>query len=172
MEIVIDRSGNALRVSQSRFYNGKLVHTLLEGHSILLLEGSLLRDCDVKKMHMEALSTTEAGYMTFTEAWKNEIWLNGLLTESRYELWLVASIATGVLVKVPAQEEELEFLADPGTAKTSSNQYVVTNNAAYQADDLNAYDSDCDELNSAKYLEIETLKHTLYEHLKEKASLE
>nr|GEV04245.1 retrovirus-related Pol polyprotein from transposon TNT 1-94 [Tanacetum cinerariifolium] len=47
-------------------------------------------------------------------------------------------------------EEELEFLADPGTAETSSNQYVITNNAAYQADDLDAYDSDCDELNSAK----------------------
>ncbi|GJW94432.1 zinc finger, CCHC-type containing protein [Tanacetum coccineum] len=30
--------------------------------------------------HMEALSTTEAGYMTFTEAWKKEIWLKGLLT--------------------------------------------------------------------------------------------
>ncbi|GJX04763.1 hypothetical protein Tco_0190679 [Tanacetum coccineum] len=28
--------------------------------------------------HMEALSTTEAGYMTFTEAWKKEIWLKGL----------------------------------------------------------------------------------------------
>nr|GEZ12035.1 hypothetical protein [Tanacetum cinerariifolium] len=40
------------------------------------------------------------------------------------------------------QEEELEFLADPGIAKTSSTQYAVTNNAAYQADDLDAYDSD------------------------------
>nr|GEY03255.1 hypothetical protein [Tanacetum cinerariifolium] len=39
-------------------------------------------------------------------------------------------------------EEELEFLADPGIAETSSTQYVVTNNAAYQADDLDAYDSD------------------------------
>ncbi|GKD99474.1 hypothetical protein Tco_1387458, partial [Tanacetum coccineum] len=59
--------------------------------------------------HMEALSTTEAGYMTFTEAWKKEIWLKGLLTESGYELRLVAGIATGALVKgcsrseVPAQ---------------------------------------------------------------------
>nr|GFB04922.1 hypothetical protein [Tanacetum cinerariifolium] len=47
-------------------------------------------------------------------------------------------------------EDELEFLADPGITKTSSTQYAVTNNAAYQADDLDAYDSDCDELNSAK----------------------
>nr|GEW56611.1 zinc finger, CCHC-type [Tanacetum cinerariifolium] len=49
MEIVRDQSGNTLRVSQSRFYNGKLVQTLLEGHSILSLEGSLSEDCDVKK---------------------------------------------------------------------------------------------------------------------------
>ncbi|GJY11933.1 hypothetical protein Tco_0381242 [Tanacetum coccineum] len=61
--------------------------------------------------HMEALPTTEAGYMMFTEAWKKEIWLKGLLTESGYELNLVADIATGALVKggsrseVPAQVE-------------------------------------------------------------------
>nr|GEU78257.1 hypothetical protein [Tanacetum cinerariifolium] len=48
------------------------------------------------------------------------------------------------------EEEELEFLADPGIAETSSTQYAVTNNAAYPADDLDAYDSDCDELNSAQ----------------------
>nr|GEZ84779.1 hypothetical protein [Tanacetum cinerariifolium] len=38
------------------------------------------------------------------------------------------------------QEEELEFLADPGTAESSSNQTVIINNAAYQADDVDAYD--------------------------------
>nr|GEU61335.1 hypothetical protein [Tanacetum cinerariifolium] len=48
------------------------------------------------------------------------------------------------------REEELEFLADPQIAETSSTQYVVTNNASYQADDLDTYDSDCDKLNSAK----------------------
>nr|GEV67821.1 integrase, catalytic region, zinc finger, CCHC-type, peptidase aspartic, catalytic [Tanacetum cinerariifolium] len=56
-------------------------------------------------------------------------------------------------------EEELEFLADPGTAETSSNQYGVTNNAAYQADDLDAYDSNCDELNSAKIALMANLSH-------------
>nr|GEV09294.1 copia protein [Tanacetum cinerariifolium] len=57
------------------------------------------------------------------------------------------------------QEEKLEFLADPGTAESSSNQNVVTTNAAYQADDLDAYDSDCDELNSAKIALIANLSH-------------
>nr|GEW61649.1 hypothetical protein [Tanacetum cinerariifolium] len=57
------------------------------------------------------------------------------------------------------QEEELEFLADPGIPESSSNQMVITNNAAYQADDLDAYDSDCDEINSAKIALMENLSH-------------
>nr|GFA26200.1 hypothetical protein [Tanacetum cinerariifolium] len=38
----------------------------------------------------------------------------------------------------------------PGIAEAQTTQNVITNNAAYQADDLDAYDSDCDEINSAK----------------------
>ncbi|GKE06012.1 hypothetical protein Tco_1398030, partial [Tanacetum coccineum] len=63
----------------------------------------------------------------------------------------------------------------------STTQTVNTYNAAYQVDDLDAYDSDYDELNTAKvalmeiYLimvvEIDRLKQTLFEHLKEKESL-
>nr|GEY63316.1 zinc finger, CCHC-type [Tanacetum cinerariifolium] len=41
LEIIRNQSCNTLRVSQSRFYNRKLVQTLLEGHSILSLERSL-----------------------------------------------------------------------------------------------------------------------------------
>ncbi|GJV74768.1 hypothetical protein Tco_1506352 [Tanacetum coccineum] len=48
------------------------------------------------------------------------------------------------------QEEELAFLADPGTAEGQATQIVITHNAAYQANDLDAYDSDCDKLNTAK----------------------
>nr|GEY07780.1 hypothetical protein [Tanacetum cinerariifolium] len=57
------------------------------------------------------------------------------------------------------QEEELEFLADPGIAESLSTKYAATNNAAYQADDLDAYDSDCDELNSAKIALMANLSH-------------
>nr|GEW62762.1 retrovirus-related Pol polyprotein from transposon TNT 1-94 [Tanacetum cinerariifolium] len=86
-------------------------------------------------------------------------------------------------------EEELEFLADLGIVEAQSTQYVITNNATYQADDLDAYDFNCDEINSAKIalmanlshygsdnlvesLEIDNLKHTLLEYLKEKESLQ
>ncbi|GJV46032.1 hypothetical protein Tco_1430568 [Tanacetum coccineum] len=47
-------------------------------------------------------------------------------------------------------EEELTFLADPGIAEGQATQTVITHNTTYQADDLDTYDSDCDELNTAK----------------------
>nr|GFD59148.1 hypothetical protein [Tanacetum cinerariifolium] len=56
-------------------------------------------------------------------------------------------------------QEELEFLADPGTSELSSNQMVITNNATYQADDLDAYDSNCDDINSAKIALMVNLSH-------------
>nr|GEV12804.1 hypothetical protein [Tanacetum cinerariifolium] len=47
-------------------------------------------------------------------------------------------------------EEELAFLVDPGIVKAQTTQNFITYNVAYQADDLDAYDSDCDEINTAK----------------------
>ncbi|GJT56562.1 hypothetical protein Tco_0991616 [Tanacetum coccineum] len=47
-------------------------------------------------------------------------------------------------------KEELEFLAEPGIAEGPVIQSVITHNATYQADDLDAYDSDCDEISTAK----------------------
>nr|GFA42059.1 hypothetical protein [Tanacetum cinerariifolium] len=69
------------------------------------------------------------------------------------------------------QEEELEFLADPGTTESSSNQTVVTTNDAYQADDLDAYDSDCNELNSAKIALMANLSHYGSDNLAENSTL-
>ncbi|GKG31642.1 hypothetical protein Tco_0426592, partial [Tanacetum coccineum] len=67
---------------------------------------------------------------------RDETWFND-------KLLLVQAQAGGQALT----EDEIAFLADPGLP---DNQPVITHNAAYQADDLDAYDSDCDELNSAK----------------------
>ncbi|GKA40805.1 hypothetical protein Tco_0733398, partial [Tanacetum coccineum] len=56
-------------------------------------------------------------------------------------------------------EEELAFLADPEIPEGQAIQTVITHNAAYQADDLDAYDSDCDELNTAKVALMANLSH-------------
>ncbi|GJU21742.1 hypothetical protein Tco_1155084 [Tanacetum coccineum] len=47
-------------------------------------------------------------------------------------------------------EEELEFLVDPGIAEGLVIQSVITHNATYQADDLDAYDSDRDKISTTK----------------------
>ncbi|GKA36456.1 hypothetical protein Tco_0722947 [Tanacetum coccineum] len=56
-------------------------------------------------------------------------------------------------------EEELTFLADPGIAEGQATQTVITYNSAYQADDLDAYDSDYDDLNTAKVALMVNLSH-------------
>ncbi|GJS39902.1 hypothetical protein Tco_0564945 [Tanacetum coccineum] len=137
----------------------------------------------------------------------------------RDDLWfkdkvlLVQAQANGQIL----HEGELAVLADPRITEGQATQTVNTHNAAYQADDLDAYNSDCDELNTAKValmanlsllcvndtltaelerykeqvkvlkegqhidlkrsysceqsVEIDRLKQTLSEHLKEKESL-
>nr|GEW91866.1 hypothetical protein [Tanacetum cinerariifolium] len=85
----------------------------------------------------------------------------------RDEAWFKDKV---LLVQANGQvlhEEELEFLADPGIAETQSTQYVVTNNATYQAYDVDAYDSDCDEINSAKIALMANLSHCGSDNLAE-----
>ncbi|GKC59040.1 integrase, catalytic region, zinc finger, CCHC-type containing protein, partial [Tanacetum coccineum] len=47
-------------------------------------------------------------------------------------------------------EEVLEFLADPGIAEGPVTKTVITHNAAYQVDDSDMYDFDCDDFSTAK----------------------
>ncbi|GJW63913.1 retrovirus-related pol polyprotein from transposon TNT 1-94 [Tanacetum coccineum] len=68
---------------------------------------------------------------------------------------LVQAQANGQIL----HEEELAFLVDPGTTEGQATQTVITYNAAYHADDLDSYDSDCDELNIAKVALMVNLSH-------------
>nr|GEX22955.1 hypothetical protein [Tanacetum cinerariifolium] len=56
-------------------------------------------------------------------------------------------------------EEELAFLADPRIIEAQATQTVITYNAPYQANDLDAYDSNCDELNTTKVALMVNLSH-------------
>nr|GEX38027.1 hypothetical protein [Tanacetum cinerariifolium] len=89
-------------------------------------------------------------------------------------------------------EEQLAFLADPGMDEAQVAQQIIPQNAVFQTKILDAYDSDCDDLSSAKAVlmanlsscnsdvlfeleafkkEIDTLKETLSNNVKEKESL-
>nr|GEX12359.1 integrase, catalytic region, zinc finger, CCHC-type, peptidase aspartic, catalytic [Tanacetum cinerariifolium] len=66
-----------------------------------------------------------------------------------------------------SHEEELAFLADPWIAEAQTTQNVITHNSAYQADDLDAYDSDCDEINFAKVALMANLSYYGFDDLAE-----
>ncbi|GJY33611.1 integrase, catalytic region, zinc finger, CCHC-type containing protein [Tanacetum coccineum] len=68
---------------------------------------------------------------------------------------LVQAQANGQIL----HEEELAFLADPRIAEGQATQTVITHNATCQADDFDAYDSDCDELNTVKVALMVNLSH-------------
>nr|GEW11568.1 hypothetical protein [Tanacetum cinerariifolium] len=53
----------------------------------------------------------------------------------------------------------LVFKQDPGIAEGQATQTVITHNVSYQADDLDAYNSDYDELNIAKVALMVNLSH-------------
>nr|GEX41789.1 hypothetical protein [Tanacetum cinerariifolium] len=71
------------------------------------------------------------------------------------KVFLVQAHANGQIL----HEEELAFLANPRITEGQATQTVVTHNAAYQANDLDAYDSNCDELNTTKVALIANLSH-------------
>nr|GEW89361.1 hypothetical protein [Tanacetum cinerariifolium] len=68
---------------------------------------------------------------------------------------LVQAQANGQIL----HEEELAFLADQGITEGQATQTVITHNAAYQADDLDACDSDCGEINAVKVALMANLSH-------------
>nr|GEX84152.1 integrase, catalytic region, zinc finger, CCHC-type, peptidase aspartic, catalytic [Tanacetum cinerariifolium] len=61
-----------------------------------------------------------------------------------------ATINNGRVTLQPIQGRHTSLATDPGIAEAQTTQTVITHNAAYQADDLDAYDPDCDEIHTAK----------------------
>ncbi|GJS78718.1 reverse transcriptase domain-containing protein [Tanacetum coccineum] len=54
-------------------------------------------------------------------------------------------------------EEQLAFLTDLGISEVPVAQQTIPQNSAFQTDDLDAYDSDCDDLSSAKVVRMANL---------------
>nr|GEU61678.1 hypothetical protein [Tanacetum cinerariifolium] len=123
--------------------NTKFLNTLPPEWSKFMTDVKLVRDLhitNVDQLHSYLRQHEyHANECTKPKRKRDQAWFKD-------KVLLVQAQANGQVL----HEEELEFLADPGIVETSSTQYVVTNNAAYQANDLDTYDSDCDELNSAK----------------------
>nr|GEU39595.1 hypothetical protein [Tanacetum cinerariifolium] len=86
-----------------------------------------------------------------------------IVNDERVTLQLVqgrqVSFATAQANGQILHEEELAFLADPRIVEGQATQTAITYNAAYQANDLDAYNSDCDELNTIKVALMANFSH-------------
>ncbi|GJY85606.1 hypothetical protein Tco_0499632 [Tanacetum coccineum] len=65
-------------------------------------------------------------------------------------------------------EERLAFLADPQIPDGQAIQTTILQNDAFETDDLDAYDSDCDDISSAKAVLIDNLSSYGLDVLSEK----
>nr|GFB62578.1 hypothetical protein [Tanacetum cinerariifolium] len=54
-------------------------------------------------------------------------------------------------------EEQLAFIADLGIVEVQVAQQKIPQNSAFQTEDLDAYDSDCDDISSSKVHLMENL---------------
>nr|GEV51108.1 hypothetical protein [Tanacetum cinerariifolium] len=70
----------------------------------------------------------------------------------------------------PTQGRHTSLATDPRIAEAQTTQNVITHNAAYQADDQDAYDFDCDEINTAKVALMANLSHYGFDDLAEYVS--
>nr|GEZ12168.1 hypothetical protein [Tanacetum cinerariifolium] len=70
-----------------------------------------------------------------------------------------ASRKQRVIVCYNCKERGVGILSRSRDGRDFKQSYVITNNASYQADDLDAYDFDCGELNSAKIALMVNLSH-------------
>ncbi|GKC98365.1 hypothetical protein Tco_1168640 [Tanacetum coccineum] len=145
---------NQLRTSsnprqQATIYDRKVTVQPVRGDKLLMLLEQR------ENTHLEQVEATQETRTASLQLTKGDGHISKQCTKpkrKRDETWfndkvlLVQAQASGQVLT----EEEIAFLADPGLPNTQTSQTVITHNAAYQADDLDAYDSDCDELNSAK----------------------
>ncbi|GKD26561.1 hypothetical protein Tco_1232775 [Tanacetum coccineum] len=71
---------------------------------------------------------------------------NNSTFQEREKILLVQAHEAGQVL----DEEELAFLADSGVVESQDTQTIITHNAAFQTDDLDAFNLDCDEAPGAK----------------------
>nr|GEU33804.1 hypothetical protein [Tanacetum cinerariifolium] len=151
--------------------NTKFLNTLPLKWSKFMTDVKLVRDLhttNVDQLHaylgQHAYHSNEGeGHMskqcTKLKRKKDEAWFKD-------KVLLVHAQANGQVL----HEDELEFLADSWIAETQSSQYVITNNATYQADDFDAYDSECDEINSPNIALMTNLSRYGFNNLDENLS--
>ncbi|GKE02997.1 hypothetical protein Tco_1390980 [Tanacetum coccineum] len=60
-------------------------------------------------------------------------------------------------------EDQLAFLVDPGVLDGQVVQTIIPNNPAFQTEDLDTYDSDCDDISNAKTVLVANISNYGYD---------
>ncbi|GJZ09402.1 hypothetical protein Tco_0543685 [Tanacetum coccineum] len=81
------------------------------------------------------------------------------ILENRGRLFAITAKGKATCPDSAPNQREKGMIHDPNIPEGQSTQTVITYNAAYQADDLDAYESNCDELNDAKVALMANLSH-------------
>nr|GFA66326.1 hypothetical protein [Tanacetum cinerariifolium] len=177
------------RMILESFENGSLTWPLIEENGVtrpkkyseLCATEAIQADCDVKETNVilqglpPEVYALVSNHKVAKELWeKIQLLMQGTsLTKHERECKLYDEFnkfayKKGETLRVASQaqangqilhEEELAFLADPGIAEAQTTQTVVTHNAAYQAEDLDTYDFDYDEINTTKVSPMTNLSH-------------
>nr|GEX91010.1 hypothetical protein [Tanacetum cinerariifolium] len=154
------------------------VYALGESLRVFYLRFSLLlNDMNIYNMKLEQFQVSTKFLNTLPSEWSKfvtDVKLDTCQSNAQSQRKIDEAWFKDKVLMIQAQanrqvlhEEELEFLADPGIVEAQSTQYVITNNAAYQADDLDAYDSDCDEINYVKIALMANLSRYGFDNLAE-----
>nr|GEU59255.1 retrovirus-related Pol polyprotein from transposon TNT 1-94 [Tanacetum cinerariifolium] len=161
--------------------NIKFLNTLPPEWSKFVTDVKLVRD--LHTMNVEQLHAY-LGQHEFHANEKGDYPIDGIN-------YIMSFLTVVVTSRYPSTNNQLRNSSNPRQQATINNgrvKTVITHNAAYQADDLDTYESGCDEINTAKVslmenlshyglddlaksAEIDNLKQNISEHLKEKESL-
>ncbi|GKA07317.1 hypothetical protein Tco_0686541 [Tanacetum coccineum] len=100
-------------------------------------------------------STTELGVTCYTDASWSPFDSTDHATKGETMQLVKQGLLSVITVRVKGiwqvlDEEQLTFLADPRIADCYDIQPKIIYNVAFQTDDLDAYDSDCDDISFAK----------------------
>nr|GEW56728.1 integrase, catalytic region, zinc finger, CCHC-type, peptidase aspartic, catalytic [Tanacetum cinerariifolium] len=123
-------------------------------YSELSATEAIQADCDINATNIILQGLSPEKQCTKPKRKRNESWFKLLLVQAQANEQIL-------------HEEELAFLVDPGIVEAQTTHNVITHNASYQANDLDAYDSDCDEINSAKVALMANLSHYGFDDLAE-----
>ncbi|GJZ11289.1 ribonuclease H-like domain-containing protein [Tanacetum coccineum] len=112
-------------INQATIQDGRVIVQQVQGDKVKVIlelgEGHMVRQCSQPKRPRNA-------------AWYKD---KAMLAEAQ---------EAGQIL----DEEQLVFLIDPGVLDGQAVQTIILNNAAFQTEDLDTYDSDCDDISNAK----------------------